>query len=96
MGASSLTTVGVGSAVERERGVGDERPHPGDVELLRGRRREIDDHDVGHEAGERAVVRVAELHLDRVHAVARTADAETGQVDLHDAHAVRVGGIVVE
>ena len=38
----------------------------------------------------------AELHLDRVHAVALTADAETVQLDLHDAHAARVSGILVE
>ena len=83
-------------AVERERGVGYQRPNPRDVELLRGRRREIDDGDVGHEARERGVVGVAELHLDRVDAVALTADAEFVHVDLHHAHAARVDRVLVE
>ena len=82
--------VGVRGAVERERGRGDERPDPCHVELGRRRGREIDRDHVGHEAGARRLVDVAELHLERVHAVALTADAEAGEVELHRAHAVGV------
>ncbi len=95
-GHELVDDVGIRGAVEGQRGRGDERPDPGHVELGRGGGRGVDRDHVGHETGARRLVDVAELHLERVHAVALAADAEAGEVELHRAHAVGVGGEVVE